>query len=77
MGLFVEVKIDQSKLTSLEARRKVASVCPVDALVATEEGLLVNPENEDECTFCDLCVQKAPRGAIRVVKTYQEYLDKR
>ena len=76
MGLFVEVKIDQSQFPTLEMRKKLAAVCPVDALVATEEGLLVNPENEDECTFCDLCVQMAPPGAIRVVKTYQEYLDK-
>ncbi|MGE5619580.1 MAG: hypothetical protein ACM3US_10025 [Sphingomonadaceae bacterium] len=74
MGLFIELKIDQTKFASLEEMKAVAGVCPVDALVADEKGLHPHPENEDECTFCDLCIRKAPKGAIQVVKTYQEYL---
>ena len=76
MGLFVELKIDNSKFSSPEEMREVAGVCPVDALVAKEEGIVVDPENEDECTFCDLCIRKAPKGAIQVVKTYQDFLSK-
>ena len=74
MGLFVELKIDRSKFASVEEMREVAGVCPVDALVAREDGIAVDPENEDECTFCDLCIRKAPKGAIQVVKTYQDFL---
>ncbi len=74
MGLFIELKIDRSKFASLEEMREVAGVCPVDALVAKEDGIAVDPENEDECTFCNLCIQRAPAGAIRVVKSYQDFL---
>ena len=74
MGLFVELKIDQSRFPTREDRERLAGVCPVDAFVVDDEGLRPHPENEDECTFCDLCVQKAPPGAIKVVKTYEEWL---
>ncbi len=76
MGLFIELKIDRSKFASLEEMQAVAGVCPVDALVANEDGIAVDPENEDECTFCNLCIRKAPAGAIQVVKTYQDFLSK-
>jgi len=74
MGLFIEVKIDQSKFATLEERERCARVCPVDALKAEADGLKVDSENEDECTLCYLCQEYAPSGAIRVVKTYQEWL---
>jgi len=74
MGLFIELKIDNSKFASVEEMREVAAVCPVDAFLVGEDGLRPHPENEDECTFCDLCVRKAPKGAIQVVKTYQDFL---
>lgn len=77
MGLFIQLRIDQSKFATLEERQKLAAVCPVDGLVADENGLHPHPENEDECTFCDLCVQNAPKGGIQVVKTYQDWLAKR
>lgn len=76
MGLFVELKIDQSKFATPEERERLAAVCPVDAFVVEDDKLAVHPENEDECTFCDLCVQKSPPGSIEVVKTYQEWLNK-
>ena len=28
-------------------------------------------ENLDECVLCDLCVQAAPAGTVRVVKLYE------
>jgi NAD-dependent dihydropyrimidine dehydrogenase PreA subunit len=28
--------------------------------------------NLDECVLCDLCVQAAPAGAVRIVKRYEE-----
>ena len=33
--------------------------------------LHVVDENLDECTLCDLCIQAAPDGAVRVVKLYE------
>ena len=36
-----------------------------------DKGRIVT-ENLDECVLCDLCVQAAPKGAVRVVKLYEE-----
>ena len=33
------------------------------------KGTIVE-ENLDECVLCDLCVQAAPPGGVRVVKLY-------
>lgn len=74
MGLFVELKIDQTRFATREERERLAGVCPVDAFVVEGDRLVPHPENEDECTFCDLCVQKAPAGAVQVVRSYQEWL---
>ncbi len=74
MGLFVQVKIDQSKFSTKQARELCARVCPVDALKATEEALVIDGENEDECILCDLCVRNAPQGAVKIVRTYQDWM---
>lgn len=74
MGLFIEIVIDQSRFASLAERRNCARVCPVDALRAEEDRLYVVAENEDECILCYRCAEQAPPGAVRVVKTYEEWL---
>ena len=74
MGMFIQVQIDQSKFATKTEREMCARACPVDALKAEEDGLFIDPENEDECTFCYLCVQNAPEDAVRVVKSYEEWL---
>ena len=76
MGLFVKVKIDQSKFTTQQARELCVRSCPVDAMKATEAGIEVTEENEDECILCDLCIRSAPEGSIQVVRTYQDYMPK-
>lgn len=74
MGLFIEIIIDQSKFTDLSEQKRLIRVCPVDALIFGETGLCVDNEKEDECTLCNLCIQNAPPGAIKIVKTYQPWL---
>jgi NAD-dependent dihydropyrimidine dehydrogenase PreA subunit len=74
MGLFIEIIIDQSKFIDLSMQKYLARVCPVDALIFSESGLYVDEEKEDECTLCNLCIQNAPPGAIKIVKTYQPWL---
>jgi Na+-translocating ferredoxin:NAD+ oxidoreductase RNF subunit RnfB len=76
MGLFIQLKIDQTKFATLQERQKLAGLCPVDAFVADADGLRPHPENEDECTFCNLCLQQSPKDSIQVVKTYQEFMGK-
>ncbi len=74
MGLFVKVKIDQSKFTTQQARELCVRSCPVDALKAADGAIEIAEENEDECILCDLCVRSAPEGAVQVIRTYEDYL---
>ena len=40
-----------------------------------EEGAagkcVVIEEKEDECVLCDLCIQAAPEGKVRIIKLYE------
>jgi len=40
------------------------------ALDASGKATIVE-ENEDECVLCNLCVEAAPPGSVRVVKLYE------
>jgi NAD-dependent dihydropyrimidine dehydrogenase PreA subunit len=47
-------------------------VCPVNIFDVDADGkAVVVAENEDECVLCDLCVQAAPAGQVRIVKLYE------
>jgi NAD-dependent dihydropyrimidine dehydrogenase PreA subunit len=44
----------------------------VDIFEAGPQGVRIVEKNLDECVLCDLCVQAAPAGAIRIVKLYEQ-----
>lgn len=71
MGLFIEITIDVELISSDEAQEIVDS-CPVDIFVLNEETLFINPDQVDECTFCSLCLEIAPSGAIIIQKKYKD-----
>ena len=75
MGLFVNIKVNQTCFSSAPGREIVANTCPVDIFFVEGDVLAVHPEVEDECTFCYLCLQNSPPGAIHIEKTYQDWLD--
>ncbi len=51
--------------------KKLAEVCPVNIFGTDGDGkATIVEENLDECVLCDLCVQAAPPGGVRVVKLY-------
>ena len=70
-GLFIDVQVDEAVAKDADIAKKVAEACPVDIFEAGEAGLRIVEENLDECTLCDLCIQAAPDGAVRVVKLYE------
>jgi NAD-dependent dihydropyrimidine dehydrogenase PreA subunit len=70
-GLFIDVEVDASVAKDPELARKLADACPVDIFEASDRGVRVVEENLDECVLCDLCVQAAPEGTVRVVKLYE------
>jgi NAD-dependent dihydropyrimidine dehydrogenase PreA subunit len=69
--VFIDVEVDDSVKGDAELARKLEEVCPVDIFKATDSGVEVVGENLDECVLCNLCVDAAPDGTVRVVKLYE------
>jgi len=72
-GLFIDVQVDERVAKDAELARKLSEICAVDIFAQKEDGSLrIVEENLDECVLCDLCIQAAPEGAVRVVKLYED-----
>jgi NAD-dependent dihydropyrimidine dehydrogenase PreA subunit len=69
-GVFINVEVDESVAGDVELARKLQEVCPVDIYAASERGVEVVRENLDECVLCELCLNAAPTGTVRVIKLY-------
>ncbi len=71
-GLFIDVEIAPDAASDAELAKQLEEVCPVDIFSAKNGHVEVVDENLDECVLCELCVNAAPSGAVRVVKLYDE-----
>jgi NAD-dependent dihydropyrimidine dehydrogenase PreA subunit len=69
-GVFIRVEVDEAARADAGLARKLEEACPVDIYAATETGVAIVEENLDECVLCELCLDAAPPGAVRVVKLY-------
>ncbi len=69
--VFIDVEVDDSVAADAELAQKLEEVCPVDIFAATDSGVQIVEQNLDECVLCDLCVDAAPEGTVRVVKLYE------
>jgi NAD-dependent dihydropyrimidine dehydrogenase PreA subunit len=69
-GLFIRVDVDESVRRDAELARKLEEACPVDIFAATDGRVEILDENLDECVLCELCLDAAPPGTVRVVKRY-------
>jgi NAD-dependent dihydropyrimidine dehydrogenase PreA subunit len=71
-GMFVDVQVDAVVAADAALVKKLVEVCPVNIFAQEKDGRLrLVEENLDECTLCDLCVQAAPAGGVRVIKLYE------
>jgi NAD-dependent dihydropyrimidine dehydrogenase PreA subunit len=71
-ALFIALEVDEAVARDPQLARKLVEVCPVDIFAAAEDGALeIVDENLDECVLCDLCVEAAPQGTVRVVRLYE------
>ena len=70
--VFIDVEVDASVAADTELARKLEEVCPVDIFEATDSGVKVVETNLDECVLCNLCVDAAPEGSVRVIKLYEQ-----
>jgi NAD-dependent dihydropyrimidine dehydrogenase PreA subunit len=71
-GLFIDVEVADSVRGDAELAKKLEEVCPVDIYKATATGVEVVERQLDECVLCELCLDAAPPGAVRVIKLYDD-----
>lgn len=70
-AMFIQVDVDPAAAGDAELAKKLAEVCPVNIFEADGEGrVAIVEENLDECVLCELCVEAAPPGQVRVTKLY-------
>ena len=70
--VFIDVEVDAAVAADAELAKKLEEVCPVDIFAAGDSGVEIVAENLDECVLCNLCVDAAPEGSVRVVKLYEQ-----
>ena len=72
MGMFIDVEVDPKVAADPALAKKLVEVCPVNIFKQASSGTLEIVEaNLDECTLCDLCIEAAPSGTVRVIKRYE------
>jgi len=71
-GMFIDVQVDLAVAKDAALVKKLVEVCPVNIFAANADGsLAIVEKNLDECTLCDLCINAAPKGSVRIVKLYE------
>jgi NAD-dependent dihydropyrimidine dehydrogenase PreA subunit len=69
--VFIDIEVDEPVAKDPEVAAKLEEVCPVDIFGTREDGNLeIVDENVDECVLCELCLDAAPDGTVRVKKLY-------
>ena len=71
-GLFIDVELDDAIRGDAELAKQLEEVCPVDIYAAAPTGVEIREEQLDECVLCELCLEAAPPGSVRVVKLYED-----
>jgi NAD-dependent dihydropyrimidine dehydrogenase PreA subunit len=71
-GLFIDVDLDDSIRGDAQLAKKLEEVCPVDIYAAAPTGVEIRQEQLDECVLCELCLEAAPAGTVRVLKLYED-----
>jgi len=69
-ALFIAVEVEESVARDPKLAAKLAEVCPVDIFAHVDGHLEIVQENLDECVLCQLCINAAPAGTVKVIKLY-------
>ncbi len=70
-SIFIGIEIEEPAASDPELARKLEEVCPVSIFEATDSGTEIIASRLDECVLCDLCVEAAPAGSIKIIKKYE------
>jgi NAD-dependent dihydropyrimidine dehydrogenase PreA subunit len=69
-GMFIDVEVDDEIRSQADIAQKLEDACPVDIFKNAEGTVEIVDENLDECVLCELCINAAPKGTVRVKKLY-------
>ena len=70
-ALFIDVEVDPKVAKDAEIAKKLVEVCPVNIFALNGSGAVHTVEdNLDECVLCELCLNAAPAGTVKVKKLY-------
>jgi NAD-dependent dihydropyrimidine dehydrogenase PreA subunit len=69
-AVFINVEVSDEVAGDAELAAKLAEVCPVDIFAVKDGRLEIVDENLDECVLCELCINAAPAGSVKVIKLY-------
>jgi NAD-dependent dihydropyrimidine dehydrogenase PreA subunit len=70
-ALFIDVEVSPEVSGDAELAKKLTEVCPVDIFAQNDDGSVrIVQENLDECVLCELCLNAAPAGSVKVIKLY-------
>ena len=73
MALFIEVEVAPAVAADAATVKQLVEVCPVNIFARADSGTLqIVEKNLDECTLCELCLNAAPPGTVKVKKLYGE-----
>ncbi len=70
-AVFIEVEVADDVASDADLAAKLAEVCPVDIFAEVDGHVAIVRENLDECVLCNLCVEAAPEGGVRIIKLYE------
>ena len=69
-AVFISIEVSDEAAADAELAAKLAEVCPVDIFADHDGHVGIVEENLDECVLCELCINAAPAGAVKVIKLY-------
>jgi NAD-dependent dihydropyrimidine dehydrogenase PreA subunit len=67
---FIGVEVSDDAAGDAELAKKLEEVCPVSIFDGSGGNVDIVESNLDECILCELCIQAAPAGAVKVHKLY-------
>jgi NAD-dependent dihydropyrimidine dehydrogenase PreA subunit len=71
-GLFIDVEVDDQIRDQADIAQKLEDACPVDIYKNADGHVEIVDQNLDECVLCELCINAAPKGTVRVKKLYDD-----
>jgi NAD-dependent dihydropyrimidine dehydrogenase PreA subunit len=71
-ALFIDVEVEDQIRDQADIAQKLEDACPVDIFKNADGHVEIVEQNLDECVLCELCINAAPKGTVRVKKLYDE-----